>query len=263
MSNDHQLLGISPGAGQEEVRAAYIARLKQLHPDASGTAKDAERVSELVGAYRRLRDGGTRRASAPSRQVYLRVGRPKLVPIVGRTTPAVFWGKALTLGLLGGAALSASLITYPQPVRRVSPVADAVASPAFLTDERDQPDEAIVRQAVGALQSFGPGDGAEALESHSRRCFAELATTRDIQVLDYCLAFDIAASQSYAVARQPETERTGFFNPAELKSRHANALQLLIGDRRMGLVRRSRIESETVSALANAISVNDLGQRPR
>ena len=179
------------------------------------------------------------------------------------STPIVLWGKALTLALLAGAALAATLVSVPEPTRRQLKVASATEGAAAASDERSQPDEAVVRQAVGALQSFGPRDGAEALELHSRRCFAELETTRDIQVLDYCLAFDIAASQSSVISRQSLAEKSGFFNPAELKTRHAQALRLVIADREASLVRRSRIESETVSALVSAISVNDLGEWPR
>jgi hypothetical protein len=264
MRDDYQLLGLEPNAGPNEIRAAYIAMLKRLHPDASGSSKDAERISELVGAYRRLRDPTARKPLSPGTPVNLRAAhRPAVMRLVRASTPVVFWGKALTLGLLAGAIIAAAVVTIPPPVRRQIITRGPPQPASLMPEERAEPDEAVIRQAVGAFQSFGPQEGAAALESHSRRCFAELQLSRDLQLLDYCLAFDIAASQSNVVSSQAQLQKRAFFDPFELKARHAGALRLLFGDQETGGLRRSRIESETVSALASAISFNDLDQWPR
>ena len=259
MPQDHELLGIERDADPSEVRAAYIAALKRLHPDSSGTHAEAEKVSELVGAYRRLRDSANRRDAALSgNQISLRVTRrPYLVPL-RPMTPVVLWGRALTLALLAGAIMAAVLVTIPEPApRRTTASADSTIAPTVPV-EWAEPDEAIVRQAVGALQSFGPQDGASAVEAHSRRCFAELAGSRDLKLLDYCLAFDFAATQTFLISRGPPDGNQAFFHPIELRARHAEALRAVIGDNQTRRIRRSRIESETVSALASAVRVNDL-----
>ena len=262
MPQDHELLGIDKDADPSEVRAAYIAALKRLHPDSSGSTEDAQKVSELVSAYRRLRNFHRRGAPHAGGQVSLRVTRrPYLVPLRPRTA-VLFWGKALTLGLLAGATLAALFISFPQPSGKSLDTAD-VTVPADVPVEWSQPDEAVVRQAVGALQSFGPQDGAPAVEAHSRRCFAELDNSPDLKLLDYCLAFDFAATQTQVISREPPDGKETFFHPTELRGRHAEALRKVIGDYQTRRVRRSRIESQTVSALASAVRVNDLDQWPR
>jgi hypothetical protein len=259
MLQDHELLGIERDANPGEVRAAYIAALKRLHPDSSGSSVDAEKVSELVAAYRRLRDSANRRSRAlAGDQLSLRATRrPYLVPL-RPTTPVVLWGRALTLALLAGAILAAVLVTIPEPAPRRAIASTGPPPKSPVPTEWGEPDEAIVRQAVGALQSFGPQDGAEAVEAHSRRCFGELATSRDLKLLDYCLAFDLAASQTYAISREPPDGKQTFFHPVELRARHSAALRDLIGDNQTRRLRRSRIESQTVSALAAAVRVDDM-----
>ena len=183
MPQDHELLGIDKDADPSEVRAAYIAALKRLHPDASGSSEDAQKVSELVSAYRRLRNFNRRGAPPTGSQMSLKVTRrPYLVPLRPRTA-VLFWGKALTLGLLAGATLAAVFISFPEPPRKSLDMAD-LGVPADVPVEWSEPDEAVVRQAVGALQSFGPQDGAPAVEAQSRRCFAELESSPDLKLLD-------------------------------------------------------------------------------
>jgi len=50
---DYRALGISPGASQEEIQAAFRRLAKQHHPDAGG---DAERFQAVADAYSRLRE---------------------------------------------------------------------------------------------------------------------------------------------------------------------------------------------------------------
>jgi len=46
---------VRPGAGADEVRAHWLALVKQLHPDVGGGAHAAARLAEVNAAYHRLR----------------------------------------------------------------------------------------------------------------------------------------------------------------------------------------------------------------
>ncbi len=50
-ASDYKLLGISPGAGKEEIRKAFYALAKKNHPDAGG---DAKKFHQLMAAYENL-----------------------------------------------------------------------------------------------------------------------------------------------------------------------------------------------------------------
>lgn len=59
MSNDHDLLGIKPGATEEEIRQAYLEMVKVWHPDRFThdpklQDKAQEKLKELNHAYERL-----------------------------------------------------------------------------------------------------------------------------------------------------------------------------------------------------------------
>lgn len=51
----HALLGISPGASDDEVRKAYIARVQEHPPE-----RDPEGFKAVRSAYEKLRDAGAR-----------------------------------------------------------------------------------------------------------------------------------------------------------------------------------------------------------
>jgi curved DNA-binding protein CbpA len=71
MSRDpYETLGISPGASDQEVRAAYRKMVQRHHPDHNGGSEESERrFEEVQEAYARigdLRKSGQPRASAGS-----------------------------------------------------------------------------------------------------------------------------------------------------------------------------------------------------
>ena len=58
MADDWEVLGVRRGAAPDEVRAHWLALVKQLHPDLGGGAHAAARLAEVNAAYHRLRHDG-------------------------------------------------------------------------------------------------------------------------------------------------------------------------------------------------------------
>lgn len=58
----YEILGVKKDASQEEIKAAFYARSKQLHPDKGNSAESSERFVELKLAYDVLRRPTERRA---------------------------------------------------------------------------------------------------------------------------------------------------------------------------------------------------------
>lgn len=71
MSDLYKTLGVDDDATPEQLKAAYRARAKELHPDAGG---DADEFAELSRAYRVLSDPG-------SRLLYDQTGEPTRSPL--------------------------------------------------------------------------------------------------------------------------------------------------------------------------------------
>jgi len=62
LRDPYDILGLHPGAGNAEVKAAYRKLAKQLHPDAQGaTAGQQARFQEVTAAYNQLKDEAARR----------------------------------------------------------------------------------------------------------------------------------------------------------------------------------------------------------
>lgn len=59
----YEVLGISPGAGKEEIKKAYRELAKKYHPDANGKGAETEkRFQEITEAYAILQDDAKRKA---------------------------------------------------------------------------------------------------------------------------------------------------------------------------------------------------------
>ncbi len=57
MTDDpYEILGVSPGATEAEIRAGYIAGAKRFHPDVVGAAESGEQMRQLNLAYEILKD---------------------------------------------------------------------------------------------------------------------------------------------------------------------------------------------------------------
>ena len=62
----YKVLGISPGAGEEEVTKAYRRLAKKYHPDLNpGDAEAARKMSAINDAYEQIKSGAAGRSSRP------------------------------------------------------------------------------------------------------------------------------------------------------------------------------------------------------
>lgn len=60
MEDYYKILGVRQEATISEIKRAYVAKVKQLHPDKSGTHLTSEEFSKVVNAYRVLSDSKSR-----------------------------------------------------------------------------------------------------------------------------------------------------------------------------------------------------------
>jgi curved DNA-binding protein CbpA len=62
-NNLYEVLGVTPDAADDELRAAYRRRAREEHPDASGSTPDAQvRMAQVNEAWRVLGDPSLKRA---------------------------------------------------------------------------------------------------------------------------------------------------------------------------------------------------------
>uniref|UniRef100_A0A7C4XLI1 J domain-containing protein n=1 Tax=candidate division WOR-3 bacterium TaxID=2052148 RepID=A0A7C4XLI1_UNCW3 len=81
MENYYFLLGIYPGASNEEIRKAYLRKIKELHPDRFNDPDEKEKATRefalINEAYRILSDPNKRQEfektiSTPPRKIFKR-----------------------------------------------------------------------------------------------------------------------------------------------------------------------------------------------
>jgi len=109
------LLGLPPGAGPDEINAAFRTRAKELHPDR--VHGDIERFKELSLAYGVLSDPVRRRRYDDARAATRAVSRPpsrapepvSVLRTRGRASAALWGGLALVVGGIVLAAIVPSL----------------------------------------------------------------------------------------------------------------------------------------------------------
>ncbi|HET9428504.1 MAG TPA: J domain-containing protein [Allosphingosinicella sp.] len=262
MREAHEILGVAVDADAIEIRAAYVTRLRTAHPDTGGAG--GEPISEIVRAYRALRAAALRKrrngiGSISVVPIAMR-SRRGMEPPVPRPSRAAWWGRGASLAVLFlaiGAAVYASsrLPSAVSPLRVDAGTATGAQSRGPLWSDVDAVDEDVLRDAVAAVRSFTANEGAAGLEEHSRRCFAVLTQSPNFHLLDYCLAFDSAATSSMGGGSAGRTGTEPFFHPGTMSQRHDAALQLLLPDREAAQARHSEVEAKAVSELMRATRI--------
>lgn len=259
MHDYYQILGVSASATQAEIRTAYIAVMKRLHPDATARGAYGEMDPGLVThAYWHLRDVNRRAAHdrslrpAPSnRKPAQRRGAPsRLQPISGRSLspprpkPA---GRKSALSARArrrrmyrlqplrrasgaaacaiGAALLAVTLTYepPRPAE-----ARATAAPGEFAESstriRRAADPWMAKAAESEFEHVFRQAGLTGAHTYARQCLTQLATNPSLSMLDYCVAFDDAASEREE-ARAFAADVGRFFSDGQRFARYRSAAQ--------------------------------------
>ncbi|HVM63791.1 MAG TPA: DnaJ domain-containing protein [Acidimicrobiales bacterium] len=90
MADDWEVLGVRRGATHDEVRARWLALVKELHPDLGRGEPAAVRLAEVNAAYQRLRAATEGGASAPLAAPARGTGAAPAVFAVDDFRPAVF-----------------------------------------------------------------------------------------------------------------------------------------------------------------------------
>ena len=104
--NPYNVLGISPLATDAEVRAAYLAKAKQLHPDRAQSTEAADAMAELNEAWRQIREQRAKPNSSANR---LRAEPRRPEPVMEesgfyvseRMAPLWKWGPIVVLAAIG------------------------------------------------------------------------------------------------------------------------------------------------------------------
>jgi hypothetical protein len=214
MIDCYRVLGVSPHASQSEIRAAYIARMKVLHPDArsGGDAPPAD-ASDISAAYWQLRTrerrlehdrhlfASTSLAAAPGGAGLAR--RPLISPLPPlprrprhpqrrERSSRVLMGAAMGIVVLALAAPAGLFwMAHLYPIQTARATASAI-QPAI--PPRRPLDGAMRAAAVDDFATVVRDFGLEGARNYSRRCLAELSARASMTMLDYCIAFDDAAA---------------------------------------------------------------------
>ncbi len=259
MANHYSMLGVAPSATAEEIRNAYLRLIKLYHPDAPG-AQDShreEKAQELNRAYSVLRDTAKRAEYDAALGLRRRpVPAPGGVPVVlasqmrmkaparrfgGIVRPAALAATALIGGALG--ALLVNAFEADPPLRGVA----IAAEPAGLVEESKQPpiETSIVLDASADSEFlFLHGSPAEAA-GLSRNCFSALAEAPTLQLLDRCVAFDLASRRWSGITKREG--QTRFFADPAMEARHRTAFRRLGFDDQAAGNRVNKLNQLTVT----------------
>jgi DnaJ-domain-containing protein 1 len=250
---------VSKDATNPEIRAAYLRLIKERHPDreVQGWAPSGS-AAELNAAYWVLRDP-VRRAryddaleEEDRNWIYRRSAGPPLEPIPSRRSRELLAAAALL------AVITALVVFGQQQVAERERAAATAAlsqpplrtrTPPWLPPDLKTLNESSVAEAASAATTMSPD---EALD-HSKSCFEEVAVSRDIKILDYCVAFD-ASVAVWDPATTAKGDKPGYFNPAIRQARHAEALFPFFKTEREAEARRLAIEAASVAQLVQKLS---------
>ena len=162
----YEVLGVEPGAGPDEVTAAYREQAKRWHPDRAGAA-GARRMAEINAAYELLRAGAWQHGLRPA---------PPPPPARGRRSgPAGSWLAEPLRRALGRELLQA--LEEGEEVALVTPAA-TWASPRTLLAVTDRRLLWLLDDAPTHRVRSLRFDAVEAVEQRRRRPLRRVAVLR-------------------------------------------------------------------------------------
>jgi hypothetical protein len=235
----YQLLGVGSDATERELRTAYLALMKSLHPDVA--AKESNAACEVTEAYWILRDTDRRRQydrernapiaarrgpSPPRRGRTLVSGRLKAPNLIPHSPHAGKYANALSIsvGLVALGVLGWGLQTFAlDPFSNVRPGGFALSQsrPVRTAAEPSAADKQLMMDAVIDFAQVRDAGGLAAAQTYSRRCLADYRRDPAHAMLVYCSAFDATAGV-WQETRQG-SQRLPYFEIGERRLRFSAA----------------------------------------
>lgn len=255
MNDCYQILGVSRHATTGEIRAAYLARMKICHPDASrdGPSDAAASISQ---AYWQLRDAHRRAEhdrllfealppTAPPRKrrkvsLAKRPGKARrpAPPLGAKSTRQRPKGKRLeplrafagfaacSLAIVGFALAGSQFSTTSTPQAHAAAPASGKTATAKVS--RRPINEALAEAAADEFRLVVARSGLAGAHLYARQCLMELTARPTMTMLDYCLAFDDEASAWEQTPRASKTANGRRYFAADQRfGRYASAAQTM------------------------------------
>jgi hypothetical protein len=270
-SSHYETLGVDPDSDERAIRAAYVRRMKAVHPDLALPAYEAgaEQARALNQAYQVLRDPRRRRAydralreaggAAPppdAGDIHLPVVVPPeqwLRRTRAERRPPTAWRS-----WLGGAAIGVSLsvcawLVWTHPglpsSGRQGMIAESLVSDSYYSaGPPEQVDPVVVDRAVRNFVMLWSSGGPRQVERYSQACTAEFQSTPTPLLLDHCVAFDVAASSLQAADARAAEQAV---MTTHLKWRSLGAFTRLVEENRIA---DGRVRDITQAALSHMVT---------
>jgi hypothetical protein len=232
MTDFYVMLGLTRTAAAEQIRAAYLERMKVLHPDRHAPAPPgAPSAADLNYAYWILRDPDRRAAydrtlappqpkprvrsrnagravqkSAPRRSPKTQSYHPRRSAVSrrARTTAAIVF-------VLIAAGAGAGTLTMLRSERGQAAWAQAETEKAKTKNlQRRVLDESLADAAASEFETILRSAGFPGASLYGRQCLDELAAQPSPAMVDYCLAFDRTAADWEGTLVHSDDERRYF-----------------------------------------------------
>lgn len=223
----YQVLGVSPDADVQHIRAAYVSLLKRFHPDQGkpGEAENGVYVQRIVRAYRILKDPETRAEydaalKPPLSQTLTLKLRPPRARKIRRSKKrwkldkeVIFYSVTLVTAAFGLQLLVSRLIERPG------------SHSTTLGGESQGRNPAAVAQFEAFVRKAGMMSASEASD-YSARCFMAAQRRRSPVAADPCVGFDMAYVYWRETVGGPLVLEP-YFQPDAIKSRADEAYKRL------------------------------------
>lgn len=244
MTDFYVMLGLMRTATPEQIRAAYLERMKVLHPDRHAPCPDgAPSAADLNLAYWTLRDPERRaaydrklaplppkpRRSSSSSRRSSQIARSPRRPLVKKAyyprrssySPRTRAIAAVVLVVLSAAAGAGTMALWRagQGQAAWARSAGTAGEAAARRDQRRVLDESLASSAAAEFQALLHRSGFPGASLYGRQCFDELSLQPSVEMVDYCLAFDRAGAE-WEQALVTDGDRRRYFDAAARLGRY-------------------------------------------
>ena len=217
MTDFYVMLGLARTASPDEIRAAYLDRMKVLHPDRHApSAIGAPSAADLNLAYWTLRDidrradydltlaprpprprrnahhgGRAVQRVAVRRQIKKKPYYPRRSSYSGRARVVA----AVLLVIVSAGAGAGTMMLWRSNQGQAAWARLSGGEESNKRAQRRVLDETLAGAASAEFQAILNGAGFAGASLYGRQCFDELAAHPSAAMIDYCLAFDRTAAE--------------------------------------------------------------------